>query len=101
MGMQTVAECTENDAVFDRIAIIGVAFALGYPVGRPRPLTELVAELVHNRVAAHGQPRGRSTGYAGHAWMVTRLAPDQCAGVGDKVASVMRLIFPTLYRGVA
>jgi len=72
---------------------------------------ELFTSLVH--VAAHltdgaEQDLGVDAALAAvseHAWLVTGMAPDQCAGIPDKVdvqvAAVMRLIFPSLETSAA
>ena len=41
MGIQTVAEFVENAAVLEQLRELGVDFAQGYHLGRPRPLLEL------------------------------------------------------------
>ena len=38
MGMQTVAEFVENDAIMEKLTEIGVDFAQGYGISRPQPL---------------------------------------------------------------
>jgi len=38
MGMQTIAEYAENEAIIDRLKIMGVDFAQGYGVSLPKPL---------------------------------------------------------------
>ncbi len=38
MGKKTVAEFVENDAILARLQAMGVDFAQGYGIGRPRPL---------------------------------------------------------------
>jgi len=43
MGLTTVAEFVENDAVMDILREIGVDYAQGYHLARPRPLTEYPA----------------------------------------------------------
>lgn len=45
MGKKTVAEFVENDAILQRLNVLGVDYAQGYLFGRPKPLAELVAEL--------------------------------------------------------
>lgn len=40
MGMQTIAEFVENEAILEALAQIGVDFAQGYGVGRPRPVEQ-------------------------------------------------------------
>lgn len=42
MGMRTIGEFVENDAVLRRLADIGVDYAQGYGIGRPCPLEELL-----------------------------------------------------------
>jgi len=41
MGMETIAEFVENDEILARLQTIGVNYAQGYGIGRPRPLSEL------------------------------------------------------------
>nr|PZN78467.1 MAG: hypothetical protein DIU56_09020 [Pseudomonadota bacterium] len=43
LGIGTVAECVESEEVLDVLRQIGVDFAQGYHVARPRPVAELVA----------------------------------------------------------
>jgi EAL domain-containing protein (putative c-di-GMP-specific phosphodiesterase class I) len=43
MGMETIAEFVENDQILAKLRAIGVNYAQGYGVGKPRPLAELVA----------------------------------------------------------
>jgi EAL domain-containing protein (putative c-di-GMP-specific phosphodiesterase class I) len=38
MGIETIAESVENEATLARLQEIGVNYAQGYAVGRPRPL---------------------------------------------------------------
>ena len=38
MGMQTIAEYAENEAIIDKLKIMGVDFAQGYGVSLPKPL---------------------------------------------------------------
>jgi diguanylate cyclase (GGDEF)-like protein/PAS domain S-box-containing protein len=38
MGKRTIAEFVENDAILERLGIIGVDFAQGYGIGHPVPL---------------------------------------------------------------
>ncbi|MEN7342783.1 MAG: bifunctional diguanylate cyclase/phosphodiesterase [Pseudomonadota bacterium] len=40
MGLETVAECVETDDVRDLLVDIGVTYAQGFLVGKPRPLTD-------------------------------------------------------------
>lgn len=41
MGLRTVAEFVESEAILERLREIGVDYAQGYHLGRPRPLGEL------------------------------------------------------------
>jgi len=41
MGLQTVAEFVENEAILNRVRELGVDYAQGYAINRPKPLTEL------------------------------------------------------------
>ena len=36
-----LAECVENDTVLERVREIGVDYAQGYGIGRPRPIAEM------------------------------------------------------------
>jgi EAL domain-containing protein (putative c-di-GMP-specific phosphodiesterase class I) len=40
MGKKTIAEFVENDRIFAKLREIGVDFAQGYWIGRPRPIEE-------------------------------------------------------------
>ena len=41
MGLETVAEFVENEAILDQLRELGVDYAQGYHLGRPQPLSEL------------------------------------------------------------
>jgi diguanylate cyclase (GGDEF)-like protein/PAS domain S-box-containing protein len=45
MGLQTIAEFVENDAILARLRNMGVDYAQGYGVGRPRPFDEEPARV--------------------------------------------------------
>ena len=45
MGIETIAEFVENDAIKDKLRGIGVDFGQGYGIAKPRPLDELLTEL--------------------------------------------------------
>ncbi len=45
MGIQTIAEFVENDAIKDKLRAIGVDFGQGYGIAKPKPLDELFTEL--------------------------------------------------------
>lgn len=42
MGMQTIAEFVEDDAILAKLAEIGVDFAQGYGIAKPAPIEELL-----------------------------------------------------------
>ncbi len=41
MGKQTIAEFVENDDILEKLREIGVDYAQGYGIGRPRPIEEI------------------------------------------------------------
>ena len=43
MGMKTIAEFVESDEIRGMLKKIGVDYAQGYAIGRPRSFDELVA----------------------------------------------------------
>lgn len=49
MGKYTVAEFVENTQVIDKLLELGVNYAQGYIIGKPKPLEELVEELQQER----------------------------------------------------
>jgi len=51
LNLKTIAEYVENDAIKERLQKIGVDFAQGYGVGKPRPLDEALAEIVDTESA--------------------------------------------------
>jgi len=42
MGMKTIAEFVENDAIKDMLREIGVDYAQGYGIGKPKPFIEIL-----------------------------------------------------------
>lgn len=46
MGKKTVAEFVENTAIVNKLLELGVDYGQGYLIGRPKPLPELVDELM-------------------------------------------------------
>lgn len=46
MKLQTTAECIESDEIYQIIAGLGVDFAQGFAIGRPRPLEVVLNELI-------------------------------------------------------
>jgi diguanylate cyclase (GGDEF)-like protein len=61
MGLRTVAEFVESDAILDCLREIGVDYAQGYAIGRPGPLTDHLEAL-----AAAPQVAVASGGARGH-----------------------------------
>ena len=45
MGIKTIAEFVENDAILGRLRSIGVDYVQGYGIAEPRPLDELLTQL--------------------------------------------------------
>lgn len=41
MGMKTIAECVETQAILSKLEEIGVDYCQGFYIGRPRPLSQL------------------------------------------------------------
>jgi diguanylate cyclase (GGDEF)-like protein len=59
MGLRTIAEFVETDAVLDCLRELGVDYAQGYAISRPRPLAErmtVVAPAWRDAVAGPGRP---------------------------------------------
>jgi Amt family ammonium transporter len=47
LGLHTVAEHVETEAVADHLRSIGVRYAQGYLYGHPQPLTDTLSALLH------------------------------------------------------
>ena len=45
LSIKTVAEYVSNDNIFNTVKSIGIDFAQGYQVGKPKPLSEVVATI--------------------------------------------------------
>jgi EAL domain-containing protein (putative c-di-GMP-specific phosphodiesterase class I) len=43
MGKRTIAEFVENDEILEKLREIGVDYAQGYRIGRPKPLDRLLS----------------------------------------------------------
>jgi len=39
LGMQTIAECVENESILAMVKALGVDYVQGYAIGRPQPLS--------------------------------------------------------------
>ena len=55
MGLKTVAEFVENDAIRDRLIEMRIDYLQGYAIARPVPLEEYLAELKSGISASAGQ----------------------------------------------
>jgi len=45
MGLKTIAEFVESDAIKERLTNIGVDYAQGYGIGKPEPIDSILVEL--------------------------------------------------------
>ncbi|MGB5605051.1 MAG: EAL domain-containing protein, partial [Gammaproteobacteria bacterium] len=45
MGKKTIAEFVENDAILDKLRSIGVDYAQGYGIDKPKPLDDFIAQF--------------------------------------------------------
>ena len=52
MGLRTIAEFVENQAILDCLRELGVDYAQGYALGRPEPLTRRLLARRRDRLAA-------------------------------------------------
>ncbi|KFI21694.1 EAL domain-containing protein [Nitrosococcus oceani] len=41
MGLKTIAEFVENEAVFEKLRLVGVDYAQGFAIGRPQPFSRM------------------------------------------------------------
>jgi diguanylate cyclase (GGDEF)-like protein len=46
MGLRTVAECVESDAIRDIVRQLGVEFGQGFSIGRPTPLEKVIPAVL-------------------------------------------------------
>ena len=44
MGMKTITEFVENDAIVEKLKLIGVNYVQGYVIGKPKPISEAWAD---------------------------------------------------------
>ncbi|MGQ0384278.1 MAG: putative bifunctional diguanylate cyclase/phosphodiesterase [Gammaproteobacteria bacterium] len=56
MGMETVAEYVETDALRERMTALGVDFGQGFAIGRPVPLADVLGDLALYEVAEAPAP---------------------------------------------
>lgn len=52
LGMKTIAEYVENDAILQCLKDIGVDYAQGYLLGKPLPLQQIMPDHAHAKVSA-------------------------------------------------
>ncbi|MCW8330247.1 EAL domain-containing protein [Photobacterium sp. SDRW27] len=53
MGMKTIAEFVESDEIKERLTMIGVDFAQGYGIGKPKPINSILEELSRPKALAY------------------------------------------------
>lgn len=60
MGKKTIAEFVENEAILSSLHGLGVDYAQGLAIGRPRPIEEMMgnAELELRRITSKGRKKG-------------------------------------------
>jgi diguanylate cyclase (GGDEF)-like protein len=56
MNLQTTAECVENEAILAAVGQLGVDFAQGFAIGRPRPFELVLQELLRGSAGVIRQP---------------------------------------------
>jgi EAL domain-containing protein (putative c-di-GMP-specific phosphodiesterase class I) len=49
--LRTTAECVESQAIQDAMGQLGVDYGQGFAIGRPRPLEEVLQELLRSHSA--------------------------------------------------
>jgi diguanylate cyclase (GGDEF)-like protein len=52
MGLETVAECVESDAIRQAIRALGVSYGQGFSIGRPVPFDKVLGALVAANISA-------------------------------------------------
>jgi len=50
MGLRTVAECVESDAIRDIVRQLGVEFGQGFSIGRPQPLDQVILAVLGAKI---------------------------------------------------
>lgn len=56
MNLQTTAECVENEAILAAVGQLGVDYAQGFAIGRPRPFELVLQELLRGSAGVIRQP---------------------------------------------
>ncbi len=54
MGLLTVAEYVEDQAIIDALRVIGVDYAQGYGIGKPMPMSDFLAAYAIRQQKQHG-----------------------------------------------
>jgi EAL domain-containing protein (putative c-di-GMP-specific phosphodiesterase class I) len=45
MGMKTIAEFVETDAIMEQVKEVGVDYAQGYSIGKPTPFEDVINQF--------------------------------------------------------
>ncbi len=53
MGIKTIAEFVENNAIMEKLRALGVDYAQGYYISRPAPLAQIAAEILSTSGSCH------------------------------------------------
>ena len=48
MDMKTIAEFVENDAIMEQLKELGVDYAQGYGIGKPKPFHDVINQFESN-----------------------------------------------------
>jgi diguanylate cyclase (GGDEF)-like protein len=62
MNLQTTAECVESEAILAAVGQLGVDYAQGFAIGRPRPFELVLQELLRGSAGVIRQPGTRRLG---------------------------------------
>jgi EAL domain-containing protein (putative c-di-GMP-specific phosphodiesterase class I) len=65
MNLQTTAECVENEAILAAVGQLGVDYAQGFAIGRPRPFEVVLQELLRGSAGVIRQPGAQRLTRAG------------------------------------
>jgi EAL domain-containing protein (putative c-di-GMP-specific phosphodiesterase class I) len=77
LGKETIAEFVENDAILERLRHIGVDYAQGYGIEKPRPLADLARDLLPEAPSDDSAPADRPDRGNGAAVRHPDAAPAQ------------------------
>jgi diguanylate cyclase (GGDEF)-like protein len=55
-GLKTTAKCVESEAILSSVGQLGVDFGQGFVIGRPRPLEQVLQELLRGSAGVVRQP---------------------------------------------